>query len=217
MNHLSVVALVGLLGSAGCAKPNVKPLAAPHPVPSAPADVPAVPVACPPDAQCTSGNFPQPGLVIVTATNQGILDARTGDTLAAEPDGDGPATTYLEEFEVTLEQLEAVDFDGDGIDEIVQVELSRSESTASRYAAIYRIHDGVLALAGSWSLMESNGTEGTGCGRTFSYSEPGSSGARTVTISGGEFAGMSPDDVGASNGCAPEPHDYVLRSGRFAE
>ena len=102
-----------------------------------------------------------------------------------------PAGPAIADETVVVEQEEAVDFDGDGVDELVQVELTQTESTASRYAAVYREREGEREPLGTWLLRD--------------------------TIGGGEYAGMTSDEDGASHGCDPEPHDYVLRDGKFVE
>lgn len=107
-------------------------------------------------------------MAVVSSTGERIVDPRTGAVVAAAPLGDGPAMPDDQAPEVSIEVFEAVDFDGDGVDEIVEVELSRDAYTASRYAAIYRVHGDVLDRVGLWELQASNGTEGTGCNRTFS-------------------------------------------------
>lgn len=128
---------------------------------------------------------------------------------------DGPA--WPDDTARVIEKLESVDFDGDGVDELVELELSQTESTATRYAAIYRVQDGARVQVGLWLLMDSNGTEGTGCNHGFSYSEPDEGGLRIVTIEGGEYSGMTSDEEGAAHGCDPEPRDFVLRGSEFTE
>ncbi len=205
------IALVVLTGcaSARTTRPAAGPPGARKAAPAAPPSAPT----CPDDAACTEGHFPAPGLAIFTADERRIVDLATGELVASHAISKGAAAAMgVDDEETTVEKFEAVDFDGDGIDELVEIELSRSEATASRSAAIYRIAGRDLVDAGSWSLMDSNGTEGWGCKHDFRYSDPDSAGRRTVSIGGGEYAGEGDP---ASAGCDPDDADYILASGTF--
>lgn len=168
---------------------------------------------------CAAGRFPVPGWAAVVETRREgtrapgfhelvtvALGAPDGRLLARGAE-DLRSGTDAPDRTCRIELLDAVDFDGDGTDEVVRMCLDERKDGADKWLTVHRAQGGVLGVALRERAGWANRAEAWSCEPSVDYEDADERGVRTLVLARAPSSAQAP--------CTEEELRYRLRGDRM--